>query len=416
MPILGTNGSAAAVYHDIDTLPAPEARTRGTLLSVARPIPLEQLQRNGANRMLAGVTWTPWPDVIVNRAAVGCDEVYTKDARDVPGLASQAPFLLWDRLQCSTAGLEISWLADALRLGLYDLLSAQFALELEDAAGSGGIGLVGNATYTPTVVASGAVGLDVAIAELEGYLAEQGGAGKPGMRGVIHLTPGLLTIALADGLIEWMDGRYCTATGTVVIGDAGHTGQDTPHGQSAAGSGQAWIYATGDVFWAVGQSPNFTVTDPTDPDGGPVYVGQNKNRPLDERAGLVVFDPNVLGTALVTVGSSDGGDSSGGDASASYTYTQTAIAEGAIASAERLNGFRVYNAHASDAVLIYIRHGDQATDTPISPLAIAAGQSVNVFDAIGEPVGEDGVYITDESAGSATISDLVGYITTSAGV
>jgi hypothetical protein len=282
------------VYHAIDTLPAPEARTRGTLLSIARV-----LSDDDARVFGGGVEWSPWPDVVVNRENTLCATTYAKDPRDVLPLVNQKPFLLWDRLRCSTAGLELDWLVDAAALGVDTLVSAQLASELEDAEGSGGFGLVGNATYTPTIVNSSAEGLRLAIARLEGYLAV--GSGKPGMRGVIHLTPGLLALALADGIVTLMGDRYVTATGHYVIGDAGHTGQDAPEGESEAGTDEAWIYATGDIFYALGQIPQLSVTDPNDPDAGPVYIGRNQNQPLLERAGIVVFDPNVLAAALVSL-------------------------------------------------------------------------------------------------------------------
>lgn len=299
MPILGTNGSAAAVYRDVDTFIRPRPRTRGTLLSVAREIP------DAAARNLAGVTWTPWPAVAATREAVDCDEVYDKSTiRDVPDLAAQPPFLMWDRIQCSTAGLELDWLVEAAQQGIDDFVTVVLAAELETATASGGVGLVGNATYTPTVLSSTAERLGLALVRLEGYLAQ--GSKWDGAVGVIHLTPGLLTIAAQDGLVMWDPsagnmGCYVTATGHCVVGDAGHTGQTGPQGQSGAGTDEAWIYATGDVWYALGSIPQMSVTDPTDPDGGPVYIGQNKHRPLLERAGLVAFDPEVIGATLVDI-------------------------------------------------------------------------------------------------------------------
>lgn len=289
-------------YHDIDSITRPQARTRATLLSVAQPIPDSQLVRGGTNRMAAGATWLPWPDIIVNRDNNDCETVYAKDERDLPALAVQPSFLLWDRLQCSTAGLGLDMLVDMTAQGLDEFVSAQFGLELEDAAGSGGIGLIGNATYTPAVTSGTAIPLRLALAHLEAYLALQAGAGKPGLRGVIHLTPGLLGMAVADMYVEWRDGSYQTASGHRVIGDAGHTGAPAPHGQSAAGTDEAWIYATGDIMYATMRMDGVTTVDQDD--GGVVYVARNKNRPLIERVGLIVFDPNVLGAALVDIATS----------------------------------------------------------------------------------------------------------------
>lgn len=270
---------------------APEARTRATLLSVARPIPAEVLTAEGTNRLIGGVSWLPWPDIAPTREEADCDTVYGKDPRTLPDLLTQPSFLVWDSLQCSTAGLRLELLARMARMSVEDFVSAQFALELESATTSTGLDL----TAGPTVVDGTAVNVKVGIAGLEDYLAT--GSGKPGMRGVIHLTPGLLVLAAGEGVIEFRDGAYRTATGTVVVGDAGHTGQVQPTGGGAPGAGEAWIYATGDVWFA--QSEVVGVERADEEDGGAVYIARNQNRPLAERYGLIVFDSNVVGASLV---------------------------------------------------------------------------------------------------------------------
>lgn len=421
MTILGVNGADEAVHHPVDTFMRPRPRTRGTLLSVAREIPAEQLTSRDTYRLGAGIEWTPWPSIVAAREAIDCDVVYDKsEVRAVPELVAQDPFLLWDRIGCSTGGLDLDWLVEAARQGLDDYVTVALAAELETASGSGGFGLVGNATYQPEIVNSTAEKLALAIARLEEYLA---GSKWAGALGVIHLTAGLLTLAQEIGIVEWRDGAYRTATGHAVVGDAGHTGSLAPYGESSAGTDEAWIYATGDVWYALGTIPS--LDDPTDPDGGPVYVGRNQNEPLLERIGLVVFDPEVLAAALVDLTSSseggsdsgDSGDGDGADALADLIYTE--IAEGDIA-ADTYHGVSLFNTHADDPVLIYIRFGTTDTSTPFKAIAIAAGQSVNLFYGPrvndGEPVGVDGVHVTDESSGlgAATIADLVGYVITGA--
>jgi hypothetical protein len=381
------------VYHDIDQQ-APTSRTRATLLSVALEIPASELTRGGVNRLAAGVTWLPWPDVVANREAILCETIYDKDAgiRTTPAIVTQPGFLMWDRIQCSTAGIELDLLAEMAAKSVDDegFLSAVLAMELEDAEGSGGIGLVGNITYQPYVASATAVGLDVALANLEAYLASAStttGASKPGVRGVIHLTPGLLTIAVADGLVEWRDGNYQTPTGHLVIGDAGHTGQDTPYDQSAPGDGEAWIYATGDVFYAT--SPLHGVTRQDSADSGPVYLAQNKIRPLVERDALVVFDPNILSAALVTVGSSDGGGSSGaaGGATAANQEELLALAnptividqvtaDETIAAANFLWGYSLKETSDSAVAVVSIHHGSASSDPVIGFINLAASESI----------------------------------------
>lgn len=299
MPLLGST-STASVRHDIDSFLRPRARTRGTLLSVAREIPREQLVRGGVDRQLAGVEFTPWPDRAATREAANCDTVYDKSTiRSIDDLVQQPSFMMWDRIQCSTAGVELDWLVEAARQGVDTYVTVALALELES-PNSGGFGLRGNATYTPSVQSATAEPIAVAVARLEEYLA---GAKWAGSVGVIHLTPALLTLAAAEDVIMWdpsagNSGCYVTATGHCVVGDAGHAGSAAPHGQSAAGTDEAWIYATGDVWYALGSIPALSITDEGTSDEAVRYMGQNKNRPLLERSGLVVFDPSVLGATL----------------------------------------------------------------------------------------------------------------------
>lgn len=398
--------------HAIDTIFRPEARDRGTLLSAARPIPTEQLVEGNVNRLAGGITWLPLPDIIMNREEAECDTIYDKTPRTPPALASQPPFLLWDMVQCSVAaGLTPEWLSTVIELGLdpMEFLTAFMAMELETGSASGGLGLVGNATYTPAVTTSNPVALATAIAHLESYLATQAGAGKPGMRGVIHLTPGLLVLAKSQALVEWRDGQYRTATGHVVLGDAGHTGQAAPHGQTAAGSGQAWIYATADVWYGLGTVHGVTRIEGDD--GGAFYKPHNDLRPLYERAALLAFDPHVLGAALVSTSMTvaDGGSGGGPQETTAADITAVAIAGGDI-EADTFHGVSLYNSHASDAALIYIRFGTEANSTPFIPVAIAAGESVNWYLGPDEgiPVGANGVHITNE--GTAAITSLVGTV------
>lgn len=402
MSLYGLSG-ANTVRHAIDTLPMPEGRDRATLLSVARVLPGDMVDRVVGG----GVEWVPWPDVAANHVAVGCDETYDKTAREVPSLVAQAPFAIWDRVQCSTAGLELPWLADAVGMGIDRFVSAQYAMELEDPTDTNGVGLTGNVTYPPAVVTSSASSLGVALAELEGYLAEQGGGGKPGMRGVIHLTPGLLVLAVGEGYVEFRDGYYRTPTGHLVVADAGHTGTAAPYGQSAPSSGSAWIYATGDVFYALGSMGGLSVMDPTDADGGPVYVAQNKMAPLGERMGLVVFDPNVLGAALVDLSASSG---SGGSSAVSAVSaaevgsvddnTSTAVSL-ADANSSR-SGLLVVNDAGSSGIL-YVKYGTGASASDYT-VPIAVGGYWEMPDPIYTGV-VSGIWASDGD-GTAMVTEL----------
>lgn len=304
----------AATGNEIDiNLTGPDLRQRGRLLSVARPIPLSTSAASRPEiRWPEGVTWLPYGDGNISTDAAECDFTYDKVARSLPGVAAQPAFLLYDALTCSTLSSSVAMLAERLRKnlgagneeGVYT--SAAFAAELETgSASSADISLTGSATYPPTIVSDVAVNLALAIHGLEQHLADVLHGGE----GVLHLTPGLLTIAVADGLVEWRDGQYRTPTGHVVVGDAGHGGATAPEGGTAAVGGESWIYATGPVWYLMGATKGIESSVDGDTQ---VYLLRNENRPLVERYGIVVFDPETLGAVKASNAASDGGGGGGG--------------------------------------------------------------------------------------------------------
>ena len=399
--------AVTGIEKDIN-LPGPMGRERGTLLSAMQPIPPDELVARNVTRGWFGVEWLPWGTGNISVDAIDCDVVYDFSARELPDLLVQPAFLMWDALKCSTLSSESEWLRGRVVDNLNVYASAAFAAELSTGTASGGLAISGDATYTPTIISATAVDVGRGIAELEDHLADV----LHGAIGMIHLTPGLLALAVGDGYVEWRDGQYRTPSGHVVVGDAGFDGTATPFGSTAATSAQAWIYATSMVWYAIS---GINTTDILTDDQHDTDILHNLNRPIAKRYGLLTWDPSATGAIKVTFASSEG-DPIVQAGQALSTLTYTAIAVGAIATAETVHGWHLYNSSADTAVLIYIRHGDDAADTPFMPVAIAAGQSVNVFTgtrvADGEPVtGGVGVYVSEESG---TIGDLVGYVITGA--
>lgn len=291
--------AATGYEKDID-LPGPRPRTNGLLIGpngAARQIPASSLTSAGVSRLTAGVTWLPWGEISLTSDQVGCDVDYTKAARPLPPVMFQPAFLVYDALTCHKLSGMVNELWSRLETNFAVGLSAAFATQLET-GGQGGLGLIGannydtaGTDYVPEIVTSGAGSVQLGIALLEQYLADV----VLDSVGVIHLTPGLYTIAGAFGMFDPATSR--TPTGHLVVGDAGHTGQATPVGGSAPGSGNAWIYATTDVWWATRMQPKLE-----DAETGEGYelLRKNVDRPLMELYGLLAFDPNVIGAALVS--------------------------------------------------------------------------------------------------------------------
>lgn len=261
----------------------PSPRDRGLLLNVTRDLDVARLG--------AGATWKPWGQVgLFDGGGLDCDAVYNKTADDLPDNVAQQAFLLWRSLQCSTLSRWAQVLVGRIETDLRIFRSASVANELESAALSGGHSLKADAE----VVSDTAASLLSGIMGLETYFASV----QPGARAIIHLTPALLVRALTEGIVEWRDGQYRTATGSIVIGDAGHSGTGEPADTEASvvTALQSWIYVTGDIWYAEARVTPFVGNDPDDFD-----MTRNIDRPLAELVGLLVFDPTIIGATKVTI-------------------------------------------------------------------------------------------------------------------
>lgn len=292
---------------DID-LPRLVERSRGTLLTSAPEIPDEafglpylsttdpdaadpeaERRRREADRwQMFGVTWLPDGAPNVRTIEADCEVVYDKTARDLPDVVTQRPFGLYDALQCLTLGPEVQFLLERVVHNLDVHASAAIAAQLETASLSG-IGLIGNATYTPVRPnANAASSVARSFYALEEYLATV----LDGALGVIHIPAAMLSFAP----VFWRGDHFETLTGHLVIADSGFTGTATPTGGAGPGADSRWIYATGPVWWKV--SPVRPALGPGD---AQVRRGTNLNRPLAERFALVAFDPNILAAARVSL-------------------------------------------------------------------------------------------------------------------
>lgn len=273
--------------HPID-IPAPPVRDRGLLIDAL--VELTGVADGDQWRAGHGVEWLPWGPIDVTVEAASLFDEYDKQPTGLPDLVTQRAFLIWKSMRRAAAE-PISTLLQRVHSALDSpvLLSAWMARELESAQ-SAGIDLTGSAAHPPTFAAATGVSLHKALIRIEAALTEH----QPNVRGIIHLTPGLYGQAAADGLIVG-DGVKHTHTGHLVVGDAGHTGKATPHGGSAAGTDEMWIYATTQVYYALGPIRGVTATGAD----MPVNAMVNEYRPLGERLGILVFDPAVMIAAKV---------------------------------------------------------------------------------------------------------------------
>lgn len=290
----------ALTGYEIDiNLPAPGGMARGLLLDAANQIPADALIRNGTSRMPLGVTWVPWGTDMLDIDPSDCVVVYNHTAaepvlREPPAILEQPAFLMWDALRCSTLSVDDSWLRERVVRNLQVYASAAVAGEFATGTASGGLAVSGNATYTPNIINATAQSIRISMYQLERHLANV----LHGAAGMIHVSPGLLGLLVADDLATW-DGRvFRTATGHVVVGDPGWTGQYTPFGSSAASGAQEWMYATAPIWFAISaiNTTEVLTDDPVDTD-----LLRNVHEPIAKRFGLVTWDPSATGAIKVTV-------------------------------------------------------------------------------------------------------------------
>lgn len=122
-----------------------------------------------------------------------------------------------------------------------------------------------------------------ALAAVEDALATrlQGGLG------MIHVTPGMLTILNSGGGLNFDGVAYRTATGHVVVADAGYANAAPSTGAVVAG--RSWIYGTGQVMAKLGP----VMTD------SPFDIAHNVETHRVQQYGLVMFEPCSVVAAAV---------------------------------------------------------------------------------------------------------------------
>jgi hypothetical protein len=172
----------------------------------------------------------------------GCDygvDVWTVEDKADP--VEFDPFLIGASLKCSGAP-DMEELVTLVDNRMVRGTSGQFARELHTSQ-VGNPDLVNNATditpVTPPCV-------DKAIAGLLSTADDCGGGVL-----TIHIPLVALASLMTFDLVEFRDGRYRLGGHNIIVDAYPNT---PPSGGAAAGADQAWIWATGPVEYAVGES------------------------------------------------------------------------------------------------------------------------------------------------------------------
>lgn len=251
---------------------------------------------------LGGATWDAEAALQNDQSGVlamlTCAEVGDMDPTVSAFIREQTPFLVWAADKCSTFGFDArDYVGRATRALLarqsfeiaYELWTGAVASTLGEGTPPGGSAWFTNADVA-TQVTSAAVAPTVALSCVEQYLADV----LRGQRGMVHMTPGMLTQLFAAGAV-YKDGKlWVTANGHVVVADAGYPG---------FGEGDESVTA---AQWIVG-------TDMVQVRLGPIEVlpsefaaavdrSVNTVRFYAQRPSLVQWDAFAAGFAEVNVG------------------------------------------------------------------------------------------------------------------
>lgn len=230
--------------------PRPLPRPWATAITTYSPLvsPEFDPDARGVKRWLNGVKFQSFGcDKIVGVALDPCVERIS-ERQTLGGQVAFNAFGVEVGVHCSTLsfGEDQSALQEYVRAHTEVSRSAVIAAQLE----TGGLSpdpanpdpsLAGDAQVISGTFADASSALAV-IEDALGDLLDGG-------QGMIHMTPGTLIRLQAGGGLRF-DGRlWYTATGHIVIADAGHQGVSAVTG--ALAQGESWIYGTGPVFLKV---------------------------------------------------------------------------------------------------------------------------------------------------------------------
>lgn len=236
---------------DVD-IPLGSTRTRATLLASIGEIPSESLSDDEFERWVNGVSFAPNPvrDPKFGTTLDPClPASFTADAYGCPMPIDALPFQAYEGLTAPTLSMTDEQLIAKVQARKANWLSWAFAKQLMSGSATGGSNNLstGAAGTPPTGAAYGSLATPLynAVSILEAHLAEK----IHNAEGIIHMSPGMLTMAVDECSLIRDGDRFYTQLGNLVIADAGYVTPPPPLAQAAAGVGEDWVYASGPVFY-----------------------------------------------------------------------------------------------------------------------------------------------------------------------
>lgn len=203
---------------------------------------------DGLEPRVFGAGWTFQPEACgADRGGIlelDCGRTDPMDAEFGPGPIDGDPFVIYAWDKCSTFGFDArDWMGRAQRM-LRAVESYWLATALWD--GPSGFSLAQGqlAAAAADVLTVGAVGIVAAIGLVEGAMAQLY-RGQPGM---VHMTTQALTHAIAAYAVYRDGALWRTASGNVVVADAGYSG----NGPTVDAGASQWVYGSPVVSVALG--------------------------------------------------------------------------------------------------------------------------------------------------------------------
>lgn len=295
-------------------LDAPSPRPRGLLLDEATEISNAMLTYQGRSRLGLGVQQTPWgvdplrtgnldcsADYIIDNTGPGADgngdeitgntEAGGKIAALLEGqsLVVHPAFKVVDGTTCSVMSFpddtaRNASMKDRLLSRMRTLMSATVAGELVNGWAATGPSFVSEAA---TLTAS--ADIDAAAQEIEQHLADV----LFGNQGFIHIPPRVLHQAMNIGWVRVEGSSLMTASGHVVIADAGYDGLEGP---TTPAGGEVWIFASGAIEYKVSD----TLLLGEGAGNETIDMGTNIRERLSEAYAQLAFDPTAMAGTILT--------------------------------------------------------------------------------------------------------------------
>lgn len=289
-------------------LPRPWATAATTYATLVGPEyePVQRQDQNGnpigapVKRWLNGVKFTPFGcEVVVGDSFDPCVVRDRDDPQSFPDEVLFDPFLMEVGVACTTLTAD----AAILRSQMLSYITAHLDVSRSSLLGQqvmqGAFSATNPSLMSEAQVITGAdESLLGALEAVEDGLADL----LDGGQGMVHLPASLLSALQSGGGLRFIAGpdgsfRYYTATGHIVVADAGYAGPSpTANGIVA---GEVWIYGSGPIFAKIDDVVNI--------DGAPweeIDLSVNVMNVHGSQFALAIFEPCSVVAAVVDVSTS----------------------------------------------------------------------------------------------------------------